>query len=57
MLLAGIIDDIGIIYKINKLIEEKKYRKSQDRQNSKSHYDILVLHFEVRNVELNIKFR
>jgi hypothetical protein len=30
MLLAGIIDDIGIIYKINKLIEEKKYRKSQD---------------------------
>jgi|GEM_PF-6356862 hypothetical protein len=57
MLLAGIIDDIGIIYKINKLIEEKKYRKSEDRQNSKSHYDILVLHFEVRNVELNIKFR
>ena len=57
MLLAGIIDDIEIIYKINKLIEEKKYRKSQDRQNSKSYYDILVLHFEVRNVELNIKFR
>ena len=57
MLLAGIIDDIGTIYIINKLIEEKKDRKTQDRQNSKSYYDILILHFEVRNVELNIKFR
>lgn len=31
MLLVGIIDDIGIIYKINKLIEEKKDWKSEDR--------------------------
>nr|WP_293070205.1 DUF4277 domain-containing protein [Okeania sp. SIO2B3] len=34
-LVAGIIDEIGIVEKINELIEEKKDRESQGRNSSK----------------------